>query len=135
MSFLNPFLANFYVLYLQEATENQRFSGVFRVHKIGMMATNDLIIFVRSIVKFLFRYVSLGENCPCSKIYCPYFPAFGLNAERFGVSLCIQSEYGKIWTWKTQNTDTFHAVRGAFLFTYFYSLNLPSITILVTYTN
>ena len=134
MSFLNPFLANFYVLYLQKATENQRFSGVFKVCKMGMLATYDLIIFVQSIVKVLFRYVSLRENCPYSKILLSVFSAFGLNAERFGVSLCIQSEYGKIWTRKIQNTDTFNAVCGNFFF-FFYSLNLPSITILVTYTN
>ena len=40
----------------------------------------------------------------------PYFPAFGLNLERFGVSLHIQSETGKIRTRKTPNTDTFYAV-------------------------
>ena len=40
----------------------------------------------------------------------PYFPAFGLNTERYGVSLCIESECGKIRTMKTQNMDTFHVV-------------------------
>ena len=40
----------------------------------------------------------------------PYFLAFGLNSERFGVSLRIQSECGKIRTRITRNTDTFHAV-------------------------
>ena len=40
----------------------------------------------------------------------PYFPAFGLNTERCRVSLCIQSECGKIRTCKTRNTDTFHTV-------------------------
>ena len=35
----------------------------------------------------------------------PYFPAFGLNTERHGVYLRIQSECGKIL-----NTDAFHAV-------------------------
>ena len=30
----------------------------------------------------------------------PYFPAFGLNTERYGVSLRIQSEYGEIRTRK-----------------------------------
>ena len=39
-----------------------------------------------------------------------YFPAFGLNTERYGVSLHIQSECEKIQTTKTLNTDTFHAV-------------------------
>ena len=40
----------------------------------------------------------------------PYFPAFGLNTERYAVSLRIQSKCGKIWTRKTPNTSTFHAV-------------------------
>ena len=39
-----------------------------------------------------------------------YFPAFGLNMERYSVSLCIQSECGKIRTSITRNTDTFQAV-------------------------
>ena len=30
----------------------------------------------------------------------PYFPTFALNTERYGVSLRIQSECGKIWTRK-----------------------------------
>ena len=30
----------------------------------------------------------------------PYFPAFGLNTERYEVSLRIQSKYGEIWTRK-----------------------------------
>ena len=42
----------------------------------------------------------------------PYFPAFGLNTERYGVSLRIQSECGKIRTKKTPNTDTFHAMEN-----------------------
>ena len=40
----------------------------------------------------------------------PYFPAFGLNMERYSVSLRIQFECGKIRTRKTPNMDTFHAV-------------------------
>ena len=42
----------------------------------------------------------------------PYFPAFGLNTERYPVSLRIQSKCRKIWTRKTPNTNTFHAVQG-----------------------
>ena len=42
---------------------------------------------------------------------CPYFPAFGLNTERYEVSLRIQSECRKTRTRKTPNTDTFYAVR------------------------
>ena len=38
------------------------------------------------------------------------FPAFGLNTERYGVSLHIQSKCGKMLTRVTPNTDTFYAV-------------------------
>ena len=40
----------------------------------------------------------------------PYFPAFGLNTERYKVSLHIQSECGKYGSEKTPYLDTFHAV-------------------------
>ena len=40
----------------------------------------------------------------------PYFPAFGLNTERYSVSLHIQSKCGKIRTKKTPNTNTFYTV-------------------------
>ena len=40
----------------------------------------------------------------------PYFPAFGLNTERYFLSLRIQSECGKIRTRIAPNTDNFHAV-------------------------
>ena len=40
----------------------------------------------------------------------PYFPAFGLNIERYSVSLRIQSECGKKRTRITPNADTFYAV-------------------------
>ena len=39
-----------------------------------------------------------------------HFPTFGLNTERYRVSLRIQSECGKMRTRITPNTDTFHAV-------------------------
>ena len=53
----------------------------------------------------------------------PYFPACGLNTERFGVSLCIQSKCGKMWIRITLDTDTFHAVNGfwRFLFLIYFS--------------
>ena len=42
----------------------------------------------------------------------PYFPAFGLNTEKYGVSLHIQFECGKICTRITPTTDAFHVVRS-----------------------
>ena len=52
---------------------------------------------------------------------CPYFPAFGLNTEMYGVSLRVQSECGKIRTRKTRKTGTFHAmvIVGTIVGTYF----------------
>ena len=40
----------------------------------------------------------------------PHIPAFGLNAERYGVFLRIQSECRKVGTRITPNTDSFYAV-------------------------
>ena len=40
----------------------------------------------------------------------PHFPAFGLNTERYSVSLHIQPEYRKMRTRITPNKNTFHAV-------------------------
>ena len=40
----------------------------------------------------------------------PYFSAFGLNMERYGVSLRTKSERGKIRTRKNSVFDTFHTV-------------------------
>ena len=42
------------------------------------------------------------------EIFCPYFPAFGLNTERYEVS----PNTGKYGPEKTPYLDTFHAVRG-----------------------
>ena len=39
-----------------------------------------------------------------------YFPTFGLNTERYSISLRIQSKCRKIGTKKTPNMDTFYAV-------------------------
>ena len=39
-----------------------------------------------------------------------YFPSFGLNTERYSVSICIQFKCGKIRTRITPNTDTFYGV-------------------------
>ena len=41
----------------------------------------------------------------------PHFPAFGLNMERYNVSLCIHSECRKIRTRNTPNTVTFHVMK------------------------
>ena len=48
-----------------------------------------------------------------------HFSTFGLNTERYEVSLPIQSECAKMQTRITPNTDTFHAVNGMDILGYF----------------
>ena len=64
----------------------------------------------RRILKTILWHVCemLRQKCPYSEFSGPYFPVFGLSMERYGVSLRIQSKYGKIRTRKTPNTDTLH---------------------------
>ena len=42
----------------------------------------------------------------------PHFPHFGLNTEKYSVSLRVQSEWEKMQTIITLNTDTFYAVNN-----------------------
>ena len=68
-------------------------------------------------VAFLVFLMSMKLNCVKSvrirSFSGPHFPAFGLNTERYGVygvSLRIQSKFGKMRTRKTPKTGTFHEV-------------------------
>ena len=72
--------------------------------------------------EYLYLSYALRGKCPLfERIHCVksarvrnysgrHFPAFGLNTERYFVSLRIKSEYGKMRTRITPNTGTFHAV-------------------------
>ena len=40
----------------------------------------------------------------------PYFTAFRQSTERYSISLRLQSEFGKLRTRKTSNTDSSHTV-------------------------
>ena len=57
---------------------------------------------------------TLRKKCPYLELFWsaffPHFPAFGLNTERYSVSLRIQSECGKMRTRITLNTGTFYTV-------------------------
>ena len=56
----------------------------------------------------------LRGKWPCSELFWsaffPHFPAFGLNTERYSVSLSIQSECEKMRTRIIPNTDILHGV-------------------------
>ena len=55
-------------------------------------------------------YLTLRRSVGIWSYSGPCFLAFGLNPERYSVSLRIQAECRKIRTRITPNTDTFHAV-------------------------
>ena len=63
--------------------------------------------------------ISDANHCVKSVRICSfsssYFPAFGLNTERYVVSLCVLSECRKIPARKTPNTNTFYAVNGSLI--------------------
>ena len=63
------------------------------------------------------------KSVPFWNISSAYFPIFGLNTERYFVSLPIWSEYEKIRTRKTPNTGTFHTV-NPFFSVYIYPTDL-----------
>ena len=50
------------------------------------------------------------KSVPIPSFFGHYFPALGLNTDRYEVSLRIQSKCEKIQARKTPNTDTFNAV-------------------------
>ena len=50
------------------------------------------------------------KSVRAGRIFGPYLPPFGLNTERYGVCVRIQSECEKMRTRKTPNTETFEAV-------------------------
>ena len=64
----------------------------------------------RGEIAFIFSAIHCVKRVHIRSFSGPLFPAFGLNTERYEVSLCIQSESGKIRTRKTPNMDTSHAI-------------------------
>ena len=63
-----------------------------------------------SMYKWIIKQIQCVK-CICIRSYsAPHFPAFALNTGRYGVSLRIQSECGKMQTRITPNTDTSHTV-------------------------
>ena len=67
-------------------------------------------VFARDL-KITSKAVHCFKSIHIQRFSGPYLPTFGLNTERYGVSLHIQSEFGKMRTRKTPNTDTFQALK------------------------
>ena len=67
-----------------------------------------LILCQTSIMELLSNNYHCVKSVRSRKFSGPYFPAFGLNTERYSLSLPIQYKCGKIRTTKTPNMHTFH---------------------------
>ena len=52
----------------------------------------------------------MRKKCPYLELFWSVFSAFGLNTERYSVSLRIQSECRKMGIRIAPNTDTFYSV-------------------------
>ena len=82
---------------------------------------------ISNLVELRMEKLMLSHHCVKSvRIQCysgPHFPAFGLNTERYGASLRIQSKCGITQARKTPNTDAFHTVTTLH-YTNKYSLDL-----------
>ena len=70
--------------------------------------------YVNTGLKLIISTLLSSTHCvkcvPIRSFSGPYFPAFGLNTERYGISFRVQSECRIIQTRKTPNTGTVHAV-------------------------
>ena len=71
---------------------------------------SDFNITIRiSLVQWLTAFSNCMKSVRIQSLSCSYFSAFGLNTERYGVSVCIQSKCGNKRSRKTPNTDTSYA--------------------------
>ena len=81
----------------------------------------SLILFFCQRVQYWNREYNMTHSVKSVRIRSysgPYFRAFGLNTERYGVYLRIQSKCGKIRTRIIPKTDTFRAVTNIALHSY-----------------
>ena len=84
----------------------------------------DEVLFIWVVYRKAKAFATSIYHCHCMKnvhirsFPGPYFPAFGLITERYGVFLRIQSECGKMRIRNTPNMNTFHAACFVLLYTY-----------------
>ena len=65
---------------------------------------------VKKLLEENINVINCVEILGVRSFFRPYFPTFGLNTERYGVFVRIQSKFGKMRTRKISNIDIFHAV-------------------------
>ena len=81
--------------------------AILKITDVETISTNvtemDLLNIV---IKF-----NTAQSVRIQSYSAPYFFAFGLNTERYEVSVRVQSKCGKMWTRITPDKDTFHVVQ------------------------
>ena len=91
---------------------NKSFQAIF-VHFFCYHLSTELSNFNITIRISLVQWLTAFSNCMKSvriqSLSGSYFSAFGLNTERYGVSVCIQSKCGNKRSRKTPSTDTSYA--------------------------
>ena len=91
---------------------NKSFQAIF-VHFFCYHLSTELSNFNITIRISLVHWLTAFSNCMKSvrieSLSGSYFTAFGLNTERYGVSVCIQSKCGNKRSRKTPSTDTSYA--------------------------
>ena len=95
-------------------TKNEFFHQQFLQYiRPNPLKTADFVIFTEKILQGKLQFLCSTSHCVKSartwSYSGPYFSTFGLNTERYGMFLTIQSKCGKIRTRITPNTDTFYA--------------------------
>ena len=116
--FFDPFVASAPFLYPLKASEKFTVFWCFQGVEKGSIGNKwvNMEVVIEIVIFQTLIYFSWVITFHCVKTVRirsfsgPYFPAFWLNTKWYGVSLRIQSKCGKMWTRKTPNTDTFHAV-------------------------
>ena len=81
----------------------------FQVLGVLTLLSNQFFYFCFTYSKN-FGLVHCMKSVRIQRFSGPYFPAFRLNTERYSVYLRIESECEKIWTRKTPNAGSFHAM-------------------------
>ena len=92
-------------------TEQQ--DDTFFIYLLGLSSSSDAFLSYTKYSISLPVCRVLREKCPYWSFSVTYFPVFGLNTERYSVSLCIQSKCGKIRTKK--NIEYGHFPRNGVL--------------------
>ena len=91
---------------------NKSFQAIF-VHFFCYHLSTELSNFNITIRISLVQWLTAFSNCMKSvriqSLSGSYFSPFGLNTERYGVSVCIQSKCGNKRSRKTPSTDTSYA--------------------------